>query len=71
MAKKHPYPLVRGYGNIEREPFDSYYEHWLQELSNIPKPIVEDRIYRHWNCFEERWSQLAPHTWEYSLETFS
>jgi len=71
MAKKHPYPPVRDYGDIERESFDSYYGRWPQELSNIPKPVVEDWIHRHWNCFEERWSALAPHKWEYHLETFS
>jgi hypothetical protein len=65
------YPPVLRYGDMDRESFDSYYARWPTELADIPKAVVEDWIYRHWNCFEERWIPLEPHKWSYRLSTFT
>lgn len=65
------YPAVRRYGDMDRESFDSYYERWPPELARIPKAVVEDWVYRHWHCFEDRWIPLAPHTWSYEQSTFT
>lgn len=61
------YPAVKRYGDIDIESFDSYYANWPIELSGIPKPVVEDWIYRHWICFKDRWIALEPHKWIYKL----
>lgn len=66
-----PYPAVENYGDMSRESFDSYYAKWPQELSSIPKEIVEDWIYRHWSCFKNHWIKLEPHRWEFELSVFS
>lgn len=65
------YPPVRHYGDIHVEPFETYYERWPSRLSAIPRPIVEDWIYRHWSDFKRHWMALAPHTWRYELRTFT
>lgn len=65
------YPTVHRYGDMDRESFDSYYSRWPPELSSIPKSVVEDWIYRHWNCFQDRWISLAPHTWTYRKSSFN
>jgi hypothetical protein len=61
------YPAVRQYGDIEMESFSEYYSRWPNELSSIPRGVVEDWIYRHWRDFEEHWAVLAPHTWTFEL----
>lgn len=65
------YPAVRHYGDIEMESFDEYYSRWPATLSNIPRGVVEDWIYRHWHDFSEYWVALAPHTWTYELVDLS
>lgn len=65
------YPSVRGYGDFEVETFDSYYARWPQELSAVPRQVVQDWIYRHWRDFSNHWSGLAPHTWSYELKSLS
>lgn len=63
-------PEVIGYGDIEPEEFESYYDRWPAELSNIPKGVVEDWIYRHWRDFSEYWLSLNPQDWQYELRIF-
>lgn len=67
QSGKIMYPEVTNYGDIEMEPFESYYSRWPGTLSSIPKPIVEDWIYRHWRDFSEHWINLNPHKWSYEL----
>ena len=65
------YPPVRKYGDIDAEEFDAYYARWPDELSAIPKLIVQDWIHRHWRDFREHWIDLAPHHWQYESRVFS
>jgi hypothetical protein len=47
------------------ESFDEYYARWPNKLSSVPRAVVADWIYRHWNDFSEHWSALAPHSWKF------
>lgn len=64
------YPEVENYGDINQESFQSYYVKWTDNLSSIPKCIVEQWIHRHWNNFQE-WRILNPHKWKYELKELS
>lgn len=65
------YPAVRKYGDIDSESFESYYARWPEAFSAIPRPIVEDWIYRHWRDFSNHWADLEPHNWSYERKIFS
>lgn len=65
------YPPVKGYGDFEVEPFESYSARWPVALSGIPRAIVEDWIYRHWHDFRNHWMQMQPHRWEFARASFS
>jgi hypothetical protein len=46
---------VKGYGDFEVESFDDYYARWPNELSNFPRCVAENWVYRHWSDFEHLW----------------
>jgi hypothetical protein len=65
------YPSVRKYGDIDAEPFESYYARWPARLSGIPREVVQDWIHRHWQDFKNHWVGLEPHKWTFSKSRFS
>lgn len=65
------YPAVFKYGDVDVESFESYYSKWPEELSAIPKLVVQDWIYRHWRDFSNYWITLEPHHWSFESVTFS
>ncbi|WLA12321.1 hypothetical protein [Xanthomonas translucens] len=48
-------PEVKGYGECDTESFDDYYARWPDQLSNFPKCVIENWVYRHWQDFENLW----------------
>lgn len=48
-------PEVKGYGNFNVESFVDYYARWPEQLSNFPKCVVENWVYRHWQDFKSLW----------------
>lgn len=65
------YPAVKGYGDPDIESFGDYYARWPSHLSSVPKPVVEDWVYRHWQDFKSHWADLQPHRWTYERAAFS
>lgn len=63
-------PEVRGYGELNKESFESYYARWPAEFSSVPKCVVENWIYRHWANFQA-WLPLRPLEWKYELTEYS
>lgn len=52
-------PEVAEYWELgKKEAFETYYKRFPQELSNVPRCVVENWIYRHWQCFQEDWFWL-------------
>jgi hypothetical protein len=65
------FPPVRHYGDINGESFEVYYARWPKTLSNIPRPVVEDWIHRHWSDFHRDWIKLRPQDWIFELSDFT
>ena len=65
------FPQVKRYGNIDAESFEEYYARWPQKLSNIPRAVVQDWIYRHWADFRRDWIAMRPQEWTYALTRFA
>lgn len=64
------YPEVKNYGEVDPESFEEYYERWPSYLNTIPRDIVKEWIYRHWDDFQI-WIPLEPHKWTYELKEFT
>lgn len=65
------YPPVKGYGDFEVESFNDYYARWPDHLSSIPRSVVEDWVYRHWQDFKNHWAAMQPHQWGFERASFS
>lgn len=65
------YPPVAGWGDLDKETFESYYARWPAELRSIPELVVKDWIYRHWRDFNHYWAPLQPHMWTFTRTAFS
>lgn len=63
-------PQVTNYGDFNQEKFESYYAKFPNYLKNIPKDVVENWIYRHYDDFIE-WIPLNPQNWIYELKDFT
>jgi hypothetical protein len=64
-------PAVKGYGDLETESFDDYYDRWPTELSNFPKCVVENWVYRHWQDFKNLWLDRSIEDFVFELAEFN
>lgn len=48
-------PEVKGYGDLEVEPFEEYYARWPAILSNFPTCVIQNWVHRHWQDFHDLW----------------
>lgn len=59
-----------GQGTIAAEPFQAYLGRWPTCYTNVPEPVIESWIYRHWYQFQQ-WLPLHPLMWAYELTTMT
>lgn len=65
-------PEVLKYGDfLEQETSDEYYKRFPKELSNVPRCVVENWIYRHWQCFQNNWMWLDLSTCSFEKKTYT
>lgn len=60
-------PEVRNFGESGVESFDAYYARWPSALGNVPRPVVQHWIYRHWQDFKRDWLKRGLRSFEFTL----
>lgn len=63
-------PKPIGHGTFEEEPFSAYRARLPLEFNQVPDPVIESWIHRHW-CDFQSWLVLEPLAWKYSLVALS
>jgi hypothetical protein len=59
-------PEPKNWGEVDQEPFETYYERWPAEYAHVPALVVETWIHRHWRDFQ-MWRHMRPLSWIYEL----
>lgn len=61
---------VRGYGGMEKEPFETYLKRWPAALSNFPQDVIREWVWRHWDDFERLWVSCGIERFEFQLRQY-
>lgn len=64
-------PSPRNYGSFEVESFEKYHQRWPKKLSNFPRCVIENWVYRHWGDFRDKWLKFDLRTFRFELTQFS